>query len=190
MTVVCLERVFGSNVALGIDSAIAIPTHGYCGLSHCLQLRFQWTYGLGHSLAAQELLRRFTGIDVYERTYLARSEMRSGWYGLQWWSTVFPWLASDVTFPGALLVMVMAGFLFAKTWMEAAYECNPVALALFAQLTLAVLFVPANSQIFQESQTMFGTYGLLLWYLFCQNRRTLASRHPIRAPAFGQFITG
>jgi hypothetical protein len=160
-----LLEVIWPDAALGVLEGVKYTSHGYCGLSKSLDCDFVWTGGVGHSYGIHLLAKRFFGIeDIFPQTYVARSERLTGWPALNSWSTAFPWFASDLTFPGCLPLMILVGWFWAKTWVEGAYECDPIALVMFSHLSLGILYLPANNQLFQEPAGVLGTIGLCLLY--------------------------
>jgi hypothetical protein len=164
--------VLGEDIALGFYMASTYTTQGYIGLSKNLQTPFEWTYGLGSSLALNSYFQQYLGTgDMFPMTYPARTEVRTGWPSLMYWTTVFPWLASDMTFPGTILFMFLAGYFLARTWLEAAVRCDPVAVVIFSQIVLFIVFIPANNQLLQGRAGLWSTISLLTWYFLTARRR-------------------
>ena len=92
---------------------ISYLTQGYYALSMALDEPFVPCYGIGNSYFFTGLSRRFLGpTTISDRTYPARLETY-GWDRFGKWHTFYTWVASDVSFPGVLLVMVLVGRLFA-----------------------------------------------------------------------------
>lgn len=166
-----LRRIIGRDAALGVYMQIGYVSNGYCGLSHSLQTPFVWTYGVGNSLALTSYLTQYLNIpDLYEKTYLARTEDRTGWPGKMYWSTIYPWLASDITYPGTILIMFFLGYFFAKVWVEGAFERDPISLILFTQIVLLIAFIPANNQLLNGRASLWCTISLVIWYTLMRKR--------------------
>ncbi|MFR9776419.1 hypothetical protein ACL02O_10230 [Micromonospora sp. MS34] len=105
---------------------------------------------------------RLTGNDTPARNrYTARTAALTGWPDGGYWSTIYPWLASDLTYPGALVFMAVVGWFLAKFWREAR-QGRTLSLMLLAQLALLLAFVPANNQIGQQSFSLVGFLSLAL----------------------------
>lgn len=129
---------------------------GYYGLSLSLQLPFVWTYGLGSSYVGAVLGERVLNLPYFfEEGYAFRMEEAFGWPALSKWHTIFPWLASDFTFPGALIVMAVIAYIYAVSWIEAKKYANPLSVLMFCLINIMLVFVPANNQIFMGIEQFF-----------------------------------
>lgn len=147
----------GNDLASGLAATAHYPTHGYLGLAYNLQTPFVWTNGVGGSPAVGSYYRQYTGgDDQVRRRYTARTEMLSGWPDGMYWATVYPWLASDLTYPGAVLFMGVVGWFMARFWLEAVWRRRTLSMVLFCQLALLVAFVPANNQIGQNRLSLIA----------------------------------
>jgi hypothetical protein len=106
---------------------ITYLTHGYYGLS--LALEKQWVssgFGLANSTFLLRNFERITGSSaLYDASYAGRMWTENGYPVGNLWMTIYPWIASDVTFVGALVVVFMIGTLFARSWMDAVQRGNP-----------------------------------------------------------------
>jgi hypothetical protein len=143
-----VASIFGDKVASGLSLAAIYPTHGYLGLAYNLQQPFVWTDGIGSSPAIGSFYAAYlNGDNHFEDRYTARTERQTGWPDGRMWSTVYPWLASDLTFGGAILFMWVVGWFLAKFWLESVLNDRLLSLVLFSQLFLFIAFVPANNQI-------------------------------------------
>ncbi|GAB1694358.1 hypothetical protein [Krasilnikovia sp. M28-CT-15] len=159
-----IAAVLPESAARGLTLSLSYPVHGYLGLAYNLETPFQWTYGLGSSMAIGSYWHQYTGGDnQVANRYTARTERLSGWPDGMFWSTIYPWLASDLTYPGAVLFMGIAGWFLAKMWRDAVYRRRMLSLSLLCQLALFIAFVPANNQIGQgrPSLVAFVTTALL-----------------------------
>ena len=139
-------------------------TQGYYGLSLALQEPFEWTYGIGNSYFLWGLSRRYLGpTTISDMTYPARIE-KYGWPRLERWSSIYTWLACDLTFPGVLLAVFGIGWLFARVWLDVVRNNNPYAVALFPLLIIMLFYFPASNQVLAFSTTAvpFGVF-LFLW---------------------------
>jgi hypothetical protein len=181
-----VAAVVGDELASGISATVFYPTHGYLGLAYNLQSPFQWTYGLGGAKAVTELYEDLTGDDSPARDrYTARTEMLTGWPDGMYWSTIYPWLASDLTYLGALVFMAVVGWFLAKFWREVR-QGRTLSLMLLAQLALLIAFVPANNQIGQQAFSLIGFASLALLSFLDRLYRQPSEpeeRAPTRRPA-------
>lgn len=165
--------LFGSHFGFAAASFSGYLSQGYQGLSLAFQQPFLWTYGVGNSYALTMLLGMLgLPVEVMD-SYPARVGLASGW-GFSKWHTVFPWLASDLTFPGVLLFFSVYAYGYAQVWREAVKFDNPAAVLLFALLNLGLVFVPANNQLLHTPESVVAVLGsVLLW---------LSSRRKLNAP--------
>ncbi|MFC5922297.1 hypothetical protein ACFQGL_02935 [Micromonospora vulcania] len=160
-----VERVVGTPMAEGIAAMIGYPTHGYLGLSYNLQLPFEWSRGLGSSPSAAIFAEQTFDADLSEHPpFPDRTEHEKGWPARQYWATIYPWLASDLTFPGAALFMGFVGWLFAGSWRAAVSSRRVVPTLIFAQLCILIIYVPANNQLGMAPDSIVGMATLLALY--------------------------
>lgn len=157
-----VAAIVGPDLASGIATTIYYPTHGYLGLSYNLQTPFEWTYGIGSMPAVADYAHQYLGFDApLTDRYTARTALISGWPDGMYWSTIFPWLASDLTYPGAVVFMGLVGWFAAKWWHEARAG-RTLSLALFCQLAILIAYIPANNQLGQSRPALFGVATLAL----------------------------
>jgi hypothetical protein len=162
------NNIFIAEQPTAIQAAVAkgstYLSQGYYGLSLALAEPFQWSYGVGHSSALTGIVKKVTGFDATERTYLARVEDK-GWDMRERWSTIYPWLASDVTFPGTIVLLFLIGRLLASVWTDVQLGDSPYALPLFVMLMVGIFYFPANNQILSMTETFLAFWGLIcLWF--------------------------
>jgi hypothetical protein len=156
-------NVLPANIQFGFLMLCKYISHGYCGLELAFQLPFEWTFGLGWSLFLQETIGELLlGESIYLRSYLYRSEITNGWKGLTWWSTIFPWLAGDVSFFGIPIIMFFIGRWYAKTWSNLIIYNQPITYVLMGHLTLLLIMIPANNAIGQSMPGLISTITIIL----------------------------
>jgi hypothetical protein len=143
-----VTAIAGEQLGRGVTLTLGYPSAGYLGLAHNLETPFEWSRGRGSSRALDSYATQYLGIEsAFDQTYPARTERRMGYPALMYWATIYPWLASDLTFLGAALLMAVVGWWLARLWFEAAYLRRRLSLLLFCQLTLVLAYVPANNQV-------------------------------------------
>lgn len=146
---------------------LTYPTQGYYGLSLCLTTPFEWTYGLGASRGLNSIVNQLLpSIPILvSRTYPLRAEAIYGYPGLANWHTIFPWLASDLTYFGALLYMGIVAYVFGKCWVQAIEYSNPLSFILLTLLSIQYLFVPANNQLFISRGDSLATIVIFIYWV-------------------------
>ena len=165
-------KIFGDKLGFGMASIISVYlSQGYYGLSLCMQLPFKWTFGLGSSFVITRFLDKFIGISgIYERTYLGRMADNFGRDGLRSWNTIFPWLASDYTWIGAMLFFVLVGYFMAKAWKEVILNNNTISYLVLINILILVLFTPANNQLFHGYDSFCSTWFIIIFWIFFRGK--------------------
>ena len=166
-----IASLTGEEFARGVAVVAFYPTHGYLGLAYNLESPFEWSGLRGSSRALDGYWVQYVGGDsAFESTYPARTEARTGWPALMYWSTAYPWFASDLSFPGTILLMGIAGWFLCQVWVQAAFQRDRLALLLFAQLMLFLVYIPANNQIGTSRNSLITFICLVALYAW--NRLT------------------
>jgi hypothetical protein len=155
-------------------------SQGYYGLSLSLDEPFVWTFGLGHGIYLPSLARKiYPDSDLAERSYPGRVAQATQWaYSINWHS-IYPWLASDLTFVGALVAMYLLGRLFSLLWQDYLWDKNPIAITLLSLVLLIFFYIPANNQVFGFAIPNAAFWVLFIWWKKTRVCYTLpASRAP------------
>lgn len=165
-------KILGPELGFGFSAIISsYLSSGYYGLSLCLQLPFIWCYGVGSSYALSVFFSRFLGWEnMYYQTYLYRMEEAFGRNGLRSWNTIFPWLASDLTFPGVIILFLFVGYIWSVAWDEILKYRNPISIVLFANISLGLVFIPANNQLFSGIDACMTTPFVIILWIVCHKR--------------------
>lgn len=154
-----------------VESLVRYLCQGYYALSRCMLLDFDSTYGFGNSLFLgknAETLFRFT--DLQWHTFPGKLELAEGWGMLTLWHSIYPWIASDVGFPGTLVVMFLIGRFFAKSWIYSIKYSDPLSILLCSYLLIMLLYIPANNQIMQNAESSIGfVLTFSAWFLLNSN---------------------
>lgn len=151
-------QIFGNDIGFGIAVFSGYLAQGYLGLSLAFNEPFVWTYGIGNSYATTILFGKVFGLPVsVEDSYPFRVGADTGW-GLAKWHSVFPWLASDFTFPGVLIIFFFYAFVYGRCWREATVYKNPLSILLFCILNLGLVFVPSNNQLLHTPESVLALF--------------------------------
>ncbi len=148
-------------VVMGMDIYL---TSGYYAVSLSLHEPYVPMFGIGNSTFLSRQTARFIGDSgVPNRSYPVRIE-KYGWDSVGLWSTIYPWIASDVSFPGTILIVYLIGKLFALSWLDT-LAGNPFAVVLFAQFLIMLFYFPANNQLLQSGEGFTAFWvTLILWW--------------------------
>ncbi|HFR3846515.1 TPA: hypothetical protein ACHWBO_001952 [Streptococcus suis] len=141
-------------------------TQGFYGLSLSFQVPFEWSYMLGSVRGLNSIISQFFPFipNMVELTYPLRAGESFNFDGLVNWYSIFPWLASDLTFGGALLYMGVVAWLFMRCWIQSVKYDNPLAFTLLVLLVIQYVFLIANNQLFVQRGESLATVCLLFFY--------------------------
>jgi hypothetical protein len=171
--IIALPTVFQD----GVISLSSYLTQGYEGLALSLKEPFVINWGVGNSRFMTSYVDKYFGTSIEGATYPARVEKSTGWDSKIQWHTIFPWLASDFTFPGAVVIIGIFAYLFAILWRESLDSHNPFSLSLFMQLTVLFTYLSANNQAFQSGEGFIGFITtFVVWRYTRVNRSKLLQR--------------
>lgn len=146
-------------------------TQGYYALYLSLDEPFIPMFGVGNSFFLSHNAARITGIPEIEWTaYPMRLSRWDGWGN---WSSIYPWIASDVSFPGTLVVVFLIGRLFALSWLDTLEGRNPFAVGAFAQFLIMLFYFSANNQALQTGEAFTSFVGVLALWLFARRKDDL-----------------
>lgn len=159
--------LFSNDIKLGAGTFMYYLSSGYYGLSLALQLPFVWTFGFGSSFELRSFFGRFLPLtDDFILTYPVRIEAQTGWDAYANWHTVFPWLASDLTFWGAILFLSVFIAIYATSWNRILRNGHWINILMFANINIMLLYIPANNQLFQTRASLLVTIFVFLIWLF------------------------
>ena len=165
-----------------VFSGVFYLSHGYFGLEKCLDMPFEGiTFGLGQSwFLARNAERLGLPSSLLDASYDRRLDEQGYPVGL-FWMTMFPWFASDLTFPGTWLLMLLFGYVYARSWESATTAGEPWAVVLFGILS-HFAFSLSMSNPMQDGSGLSRTIGVLLLFTVFR-RRVRRRRVRERGPA-------
>jgi len=172
----------GQSVILGVCSYIS---HGYFGLYATMQQPFVPMFGIGNSIFLCRHAYRITGNEVFLKGAYPFRISYVGWSAENYWFTIYPWIASDVSFPGTIIIVFFLGQIFALSWLDTLRGDNPFAVAFFGQMTIVFMYFPANNQCLQYGEGFFAFFTLLGFWLFTRRKSRRATELPLSATRKG-----
>ncbi len=132
-------RLFGYDAGFAIAMLCGYFGNGLVGLGYCLHTPFTWSHMLGFSYSLAVVGERVFGLPFYFRyTYPYTAGLMTGW-GESHWYSVFPWFASDFTFPGTVILFGFFAYVYSRAWVESVRFGNPYSIMLFCLMTLGVI---------------------------------------------------
>jgi hypothetical protein len=141
----------------GIISATYYLGHGYDGLARCLEKPFIGVgWGMGSSTVVMRNVSRLIGNkDIYNRSYFYRLHKEDG-FPVSLWITMYPWIASDMTFTGSIVFLYFLGWLLGACWMSSLKYYDPI-----AAICLSIIF-----STMMNCHNNFSTGDYVAWILF------------------------
>ncbi len=167
------------NTRPGFSALISYLTQGYYALSLALEEPFVWTYGFGHGYYTASWYNKFFPYErqLAPKTYPGRI-VKHGWSYWARWHSIYPWLASDLTFFGTIIAVFFIGRLFSLVWQDILYSRNPVALALFTSLIVMLFYFPGNNQVLGFPRGASAFWSLLIWWIITRKKRIIGVVEP------------
>ncbi len=151
-------------------------SHGYYALSLALRIPYESSCGFGTFIIFQDIAQRITGIDFYKKTYVYKINQIGYPVSLKW-GTAFIQFASDLSFPGVILLMIALGMLFSKLWFEVINERRIVSLLVLVPLGYNFVMITSWWQPgMSGSEFLLLNAPLTIWILqkivklFCKGR--------------------
>jgi hypothetical protein len=151
---------------VGVLGLTGYLSQGYYAVDLSLSKPFVPMYGAGNSMFLYRQVARLTGDQSWlEAPYPVRIEV-DGWSAYGLFASIYPWIASDVGFPGTIVVVFAIGFFFAMSWRETLQGVNPFAVAIFAQFAIMLFYFSANNQLLQsgEGWSAFWVTAIGWWW--------------------------
>jgi len=167
-----LVRPFSGQARTFIYSLCSYLTQGYYGLYLSLNEPFIPMFGIGNSMFLYMNVVKLTGDDeIRHLPYPTRLE-KYGWDAYGKWSTIYPWIASDLSFPGTLLAVFLVGRLLALAWIDSLAGHNPFAIVALTQFIVMLFYFPANNQILQSGES-FTSFFFIIGAWLCTRKKKL-----------------
>lgn len=168
-----LVRDLPPDIQLGAIGMSSYLTQGYYALYLSLEKPFIPMYGVGNSMFVTRQAIRLTGIEqLADLSYPDRIMIEDGWNSYTNYTTIYPWIASDVSFPGTVFVMFLIGALFALSWLDTLRGDNPFAVVMFGQFTIMMATVPTVNWVLNSGEGFTTFWVLLAAWLFTRYRWT------------------
>lgn len=159
-----LGRILGPDWSVGVEAMTAYFAKGYRGLGLAMDYPPPYDF-YGGFRGVSDLLSRYVGLeDAYANSLPLAAQNATGYSATANWWTVFPWLASDFGWVGAILFVGGIGFLAGRLWVNIIYQQDALSVGLFYFVLMFLLFVPANNQVFIDSGSTIGSLVLLTAY--------------------------
>ena len=137
-------------------------------------LPFEWSAFMGTSWDIMEDFLRITNMssDWFAPSYPVRAQTTFGYPAYSDWHTVFPWFASDFTFIGALIIIVLFVYMFAKAWRQVIEEQEFFSIILCSNMAIFFLHIVGTNHMMIRRNTLVEFFLAIILWLFLRSRKT------------------
>lgn len=148
------SQMFGDGGRIAVESISRYLGQGYYALSMAFHVDYESTLGFGHSMFLARNADALFGTSQFTLGSLpGRLEEQFGWSMFTLWHSIYPWLASDFGFAGALIVLGGFAYLLGLSWGNSVATVSAPWLIMSFMMLILFLYIPANNQIFQTAET-------------------------------------
>ncbi len=155
-----------------VESLARYVCAGYVTVAWSLEKEFTSTYGLGHSMTLARNADRLGLSFAIDDSYPGKLEADDGWGYYRLFHSIHTWIASDVSFLGALVIMYLIGYLFAQAWIDTISRQLPLAVINLAHFVQMLFYFPANNQVVQSPEPFVAFYVLLIAWQISRRQRS------------------
>jgi hypothetical protein len=164
-------KIFPAWMTPAVVSATYYFGHGYDGLSRCLEKPLAvFSGGIGSSTVILRNLSILLGNEgIYDHSYFFWLQTHDGFSG-SLWITMYPWIASDVTFVGSIFVLFFFGWLMGLCWISVLKHYDPFA-AIFLMVIFSIMMHCHNTFAIGDYIALILFWVSLVMFLFTRRVR-------------------
>lgn len=164
-----LGDVAGPDTRIAYESLARYLTGGYYVLALAFDTEHKSTYGIGNSMfLARQADAAFGTTYFTDESLPGRMEANLGISQFGLWHSAYTWIASDVGFAGALVVVALFARSMALTWYCAVVTLDFRSVILFYFYLIMFFYLPGNNQVFQSGESCVAFLFFTGW-LFLAN---------------------
>jgi hypothetical protein len=157
-----ISKLLSNDLQIIFESLTRYVGQGYYALSMSFDIEHSSTFGFGNSIFLARNADAIFDTNQFTTTSIpGLLEDQTGWGMLSLWHSIYPWLASDFGFIGALFVLAMLSYLFALSWGNSLVTLSPRWIILAYLMIILFYYIPANNQVFQSGETCFAVLILI-----------------------------
>jgi hypothetical protein len=161
--------IAGPDARIAYESLARYLTGGYYVLALAFDTEHKSTYGIGNSMFLARQADAVFGTTYFtEESLPGRIEANLGISQFGLWHSAYTWIASDVGFAGALVVVALFARSMALTWSLAVFTLDFRSVILFYFFVIMFFYLPGNNQIFQSGESCLAFLFFAGW-LFLAN---------------------
>lgn len=159
-----LENWMTPSQRIAYESLTRYLTSGYYALSLSFDVPHQTTYGLGSSMFMAGQADAALGSNFFTTESIpGQMEQQIGFPQFMLWHSIYPWLASDVGYIGAIVAVGLFSYLLGLSWGFSIVRLDVRYVILASLMLILFIYIPANNQIFQSGESCVGLLIVLIW---------------------------
>lgn len=150
-------------------------TQGYRAVDYSFDQPFESTFGFGSSMYLLDSTSEWFHTDYFlNRSYVIKNQNTFRLDYKLSWSSFYVWMANDISLLGVLLLMYLIGYIFGNAWGNILVSMEFKSIIIFGLISQLCFYIPANNQIVQTPEALFGTaVWFLLWFLRSKRKRSV-----------------
>jgi hypothetical protein len=169
-----VSQLLGEGGRIGFESIARYLGQGYYALSMAFHIDHTTTFGFGNSMFLARNADAIFGTDYFTTGSLpGLLEAQTGWSAVALWHSIYPWLASDFGFAGALVVVGGFAYLLGLSWGRSLTTAGAPWLLMTFMMVILFFYVPGNNQIFQTAETCVAFFIVSFQLLWMRRSRVL-----------------
>jgi hypothetical protein len=154
-----LSEVISENQRSTYVSLTRYLTTGYYALAISFKVETPSTLGLGNSMFLARNADAIFDTDFYTSESIpGELERQFGFSHFGLWHSIYPWIASDVGFVGALFAMAFFAYLLGLSWGGSVQSLDHRWIVMAGMMFVLFFYISANNQIFQSGETCAGFF--------------------------------
>lgn len=172
-----VSKLLPGFLLIVFESITRYVTQGYYALSLTFSFEGGATFGFGNSMFLARNADFLAGSSYFTSQSLpALLEQHHGWSMTGLWHSIYPWLASDFGFFGALFVLGVFGYILGVTWGGALSTGHPLFVIIVYLMFIVFYYIPANNQVFQSGETCVAFIFCCAYAIFVGKRKLVFLR--------------
>ena len=154
-----ISQVLPDSQRIVFESICRYMGSGYYALSETMFIDSPSTLGFGNSMFLARQANLLMNTDFFtEQSLPGRLETQSGFGMYRLWHSIYPWIASDFGFLGALFIIGLFSFVFSVSWGSSIITKSPLWITMVYISLIIFYYIPANNQVFQSGEGCFSFF--------------------------------
>jgi hypothetical protein len=169
-----LYKIVPNNLQPLLNSTSFYISHSYSRLNRAMDMPFLGLgFGLSNSYFVMDNIEQLTGWSkLKEISYGLRLDKEDGLGYGNFWSTFYTWIASDFTFPGTILIILLIGYIFSLALKDTLNTLNPLSVASFCTLFFFIFSFAFNNPLQDGAGITTNLLIPVLWFLHRSRKGT------------------